>query len=128
MQFKNVFKSSKGALKKEKKKMELFDITLCLVTLSSEQSGSDRKQTSSQSMVIFLKSFYKKKSIWFHLYFNRHLKSALYSHIMIILTLNLVGWKPGSPFVIQQHWSKIQFQRIDWKTWTKFHFASSDLF
>ena len=47
--------------------MALSDITLCLVTLSSEQSGWDRKQTSSQSMVIFPKSFYEKKSVWFRL-------------------------------------------------------------
>ena len=67
MHFKNVFKSSKGAFKKGKNILTLSDITLCLVTLSSEQNGCNRKQTSSQSMVIFPNSFYEKKSIWCHL-------------------------------------------------------------
>ena len=46
MHFKNVFKSSKGALIKEKKYiLALSDITnkLCLVTLSPEQAWCDRK-------------------------------------------------------------------------------------
>ena len=55
MHSKNVFKSSKGALIKEKNIFALSDITnkLCLVTLSPEQTWYDRKQTSSKSMVIF---------------------------------------------------------------------------
>ena len=60
MQFKNVFKSSKAALIKGKYIFALSEITLCLVTLSSEQSRCNRKQTLSQSI-------YEKKSIWFHL-------------------------------------------------------------
>ena len=55
MHFKNVFKSSKGALIKEKNILALSDTThkFCLVTLSPEQTWCDRKQNSSQSMVIF---------------------------------------------------------------------------
>ena len=53
MHFKNVFKSSKGALIKGKNVSALSYITLYLVTLSSEQSGCDSKETSSQSIVIF---------------------------------------------------------------------------
>ena len=50
---------------------------LCLVTLSAEQTWFDRKQTLSQSMVIFPKSFYEKKSIWFpSLSALHHLKNA----------------------------------------------------
>ena len=69
MHFKNVFKSSKGALIKEKNILALSDTThkFCLVTLSPEQTWCNRKQTSSQSMMIFPQSFYEKRSIWFHL-------------------------------------------------------------
>ena len=67
MHFKNVFDWSKGALIKGKNILALSDITLCLVTLSSEQSRCNKKQTLSMSMVIFPKSFYEKIFIWFHL-------------------------------------------------------------
>ena len=80
MHFKNVFKSSKGALINEKKNiLALSDITLFLVTLSSEQNRYYRKQTLSQSMVIFPKSSYEKKSIWFHF----SLKRLKLSHVWI---------------------------------------------
>ena len=64
-EFKNLFKSR--SLDKRKHIFAHSDITFCLVTLSSEQSRRDRRQTLSQNMVIIPKSFYKEKSVWFHL-------------------------------------------------------------
>ena len=49
MHFKSVFKSLKEALIKEKNVLALSDIKICLVTLSSEQSRHDRKQTPYSS-------------------------------------------------------------------------------
>ena len=57
MHFKNVFKSSKGALIKEKKMGALSDTTLCLVTISFEQSQYSHNSPEKRMLVYTLRVF-----------------------------------------------------------------------